>query len=447
MRHLSFPTVLILALTAAPAFAQADLDRMIDQGLPALISTYKQLHAAPELSGHEEKTGDFIAAQLRALGFEVIDHLGKYRTADLTGYGVAGVLKNGAGPVVLFRTELDALPVTEQTGLPYASTVRGKNQVGDDVGVMHACGHDLHMSSFLGTAKVMSSTRERWHGTLVMLAQPAEELGGGADSVLRDGLYQKVPRPDYVVALHDLATLAYGKIGYTPGYAMANVDSVNLTIRGVGGHGATPASTKDPIVIAAQVVLALQTIVSRENYPLDPVVVTVGSIHGGTKHNIIPDEVRMQLTVRTYKPEVRKKVLASIQRIANGIAEAAGVPADRKPLFEVLTGQSGEATYNDPALTERLAAVWQKSLHAENVVKSDPLMVSEDVGQLGLENHQIPLCMFWLGAVDPARVADSEASGIPLPALHSSKFAPVPEPALRTGIKASTVALMELFRH
>ncbi|MEK6570071.1 MAG: amidohydrolase, partial [Bacteroidota bacterium] len=343
------------------------------------------------------------------------------------------------------RADMDALPVDERTGLPYASKVRTKNDQRLDVSVMHACGHDIHVTSLLGTAKVLAQLKGSWRGTLVLIGQPAEELGTGADAMLRDELYTRFPRPDYILALHGLASLGTGKIGYCPGYALANVNSVDITIRGVGGHGSQPQSTKDPIVVAAQVVLALQTIVSRENNPLDPAVVTVGSIHGGTKHNIIPDDVKLQLTVRSYKEEVRKRIIASIERITKGIAAAAGIPQDRAPIVEVDKTMS-KATYNDPGLTERLAKVWEYALGKENVVKLDPMMFGEDVGVFGLEGHQIPLCGFFVGAVDPAVVAKSKSEGIMLPSLHSSTFAPLPEPTLRTGVKAMTTAVLELMK-
>jgi hippurate hydrolase len=297
----------------------------------------------------------------------------------------------------------------------------------------------------LGTAKMLSEMKDRWSGTLVLIGQPAEEVIDGARAMLRDGLYDRFPKPDYVIGLHDSADLEAGKVGVTPGYAMASSTSVDIKIRGLGGHGARPESTKDPIVVAAQVVLALQTIVSREDSPLDPVVVTVGSIHGGTKHNIIPDEVDLQLTVRAYKEDVRKRVLASIERITKGIALAAGIPDDRAPIVKFSDTQVTSATYNDPLLTERLAAVFARSLGQENVLKLQPVMMSEDFGYLSLD-QKIPATLFTLGAVDPARVKQSKETGTPLPSLHSALFQPLPEPTLRTGIKAMTAAVLELMK-
>ena len=444
MRKLTY-LILLFCITAAELAAQQPVDALIDRDLASLVSTYKTLHAAPELSHHEEKTAAFFATQLRALGFTVTERIGKYEQASLTSYGVVAVLKNGAGPTVLLRTELDALPVAEKTGLPYASTVKMLNDAGQEVSVMHACGHDIHITNMLGTAKLVSEMKGQWHGTLVIIGQPAEEVVDGARAVMRDGLYERFPKPDFVIALHDSADLEAGKVGYTPGYAMASSTSVDIKIRGLGGHGARPESTKDPVVVAAQVVLALQTIVSREDSPLDPVVVTVGSIHGGTKHNIIPDEVDLQLTVRAYKETVRKRVLASIERITKGLAMAAGIPEDRAPIIKVSDTQFTSATYNDPQLTERLAGVFAKALGQENVVKLEPVMMSEDFGYLSLE-QKIPAVQFTLGAVDPVRVKESKASGTSLPSLHSALFEPLPEPTLRTGIKAMTMAVLDLMK-
>ncbi|MEP6913454.1 MAG: amidohydrolase [bacterium] len=425
--------------------AQQSLDAMIDSDIASLVATYQTLHAAPELSHHEEKTSAFFANRLRALGYTVTERVGKYENPEWTSYGVVAVMKNGAGPTVLVRTELDALPVDEKTGLPYASKVKTKNDAGQEVSVMHACGHDVHMTSMLGTAKMLTALKDQWSGTLVIIGQPAEEVIDGARSMIRAGLYERFPRPDYVIALHDSADLEAGKVGYTPGYAMASSTSVDIKIRGLGGHGARPESTKDPIVVAAQVVLALQTIVSRENSPLDPVVVTVGSIHGGTKHNIIPDEVDLQLTVRAYKEEVRKKVLASIERITKGIALAAGIPDDRAPIVKFSETQVTAATFNEPQLTERMSAVFVKVLGSENVVKLPPVMMSEDFGYLSLD-QKIPATLFTLGAVDPVKVKQSRETGTPLPSLHSALFQPLPEPTLRTGIKAMTSAVLELMK-
>jgi amidohydrolase len=443
MRKLTLVLALLLSVSVNSNAQQNPLDAMIERDLASLLSTYKSLHTAPELSHREEKTSAFVAGELRKLGFTVTERIGKYQNAQWTGYGVVGVLKNGAGPTVLVRTELDALPVEEKTGVPYSSQVKTKNDAGVEVSVMHACGHDIHMTSFLGTAKLLTELKSRWSGTLVMLGQPAEETGDGANAMLRDDLYTRIPKPDFAIALHDKPELETGKVGYTPGYAMASATSIDITIRGVGGHGSAPENTKDPIVTAAQVVMALQTIVSRENSPLDPAVVTVGSIHGGTRYNIIPDEVNLQLTVRTYKPEVRQRILASIERIVKGVALTMNIPQDRAPTVKVSEGTG--STYNDPQLLERLAVAFKEALGEENVVKVPPIMASEDFGYFSLD-QKIPTTIFWLGASDPAKVKQSRESGVALPGLHSALFAPVPEPTLRTGVKAMTSAVLELMK-
>ena len=444
MKKSAILVVLLGLLISAPVSAQQSLDSLIDREIAQLVSTYKMLHAAPELSHYEAKTSAFLAGQLRELGFTVTEGVGKYDGGPWQGHGVVAVLKNGSGPTVLMRTDLDALPVEEKTGLPYASTVKAKDDAGKEVSVMHACGHDIHITNMIGTAKMLTQLKDQWRGTLVLIGQPAEETVNGAKAMMADNLYTRFPKPDFIIGLHDSADVAAGKISYTPGYAMASSTSVDLTIRGMGGHGSKPEATKDPVVIAAQIVLALQTIVSRENSPLDPAVVTVGSIHGGTKHNIIPDEVALQLTIRTYKEEVRQHILASIERIARGAAMAAGVPEDRMPIMKVVADQA-PSLYNDPALTERVAGALSKAIGPDNVIKGAPLMASEDFGTYSLE-RQIPSCFLWLGAVDPAKVEASRKSGTPLPSLHSSLFAPLPEPTLRTGVKAMTSAVLDLMK-
>src|SRR5215831_757564 len=445
MKKLFLIAILLTIFSPPTAVAQQSLDALVDREIAQLVSTYKMLHAAPELSHYEVKTSAFFAAQLRELGYTVTENVGKYDNPLWKGHGVVAVMKNGEGPTVLVRTDLDALPVEEKTGLPYASAVKTKNDAGQDVGVMHACGHDIHITNMLGTAKLLARLKDQWHGTLVLIGQPAEETIDGAKAMLADGLYSKIPKPDFAIALHDNAELEAGKVGYCPGFALANSTSVEITIRGLGGHGSKPEATKDPIVVAAQTILALQTIVSRENSPLDPAVVTVGSIHGGSKSNIIPDEVKLLLTVRSYKEEVRQHILASIERITKNIAAAAGIPDDRAPIVKVSDTEVTPATYNDPKLTERLAGVFQRTLGGNNVVQWPPIMGSEDFGRFSLD-HQIPSMMFWLGAVAPEKVAASKKSGKPLPSLHSSLFEPLPEPTLRTGVKAMTAAVLELMK-
>jgi len=443
MRKLFLVGAVCAALAVNVTAQQLSLDAMIDRDIASWLTTYRNLHTTPELSHREEKTSAFVAGELRKLGFTVTEHIGKYQNTQWSGYGVVAVMKNGPGPTVLVRTELDALPVEEKTGLAYASQVRTKNDAGLEVSVMHACGHDIHMTSFLGTAKLLTELKSRWSGTLIMLGQPAEETGDGANAMLRDNLYANFPKPDFAIALHDKPELETGKVGYTPGYAMASATSIDVKIRGVGGHGSAPETTKDPIVVAAQVVMALQTIVSRENSPLDPAVVTVGSIHGGTRYNIIPDEVNLQLTVRTYKEEVRKRILASIERIVKGVALTAGIPDDRAPVVKVSEGTG--STYNDPQLIERLVGTFKQALGEENVVKMPPMMASEDFGYFSMD-QKIPTTIFWLGASDPAKVKASRESGVALPGLHSALFAPVPEPTLRTGVKAMTSAVLDLMK-
>jgi amidohydrolase len=446
MKIFSLSILSLSILSAGIARAQQTPQALADAELPSLLAIYKDVHSHPELSGYEERTSAIVAKELRAAGCEVTDHLGKYSRPEFKGYGVVGIMKNGGGPTVLVRTDLDALPVEEQTGLPYASTVVTKNDKGDDVHVMHACGHDAHISAFIGTARALAKLKDQWHGTIVFVGQPAEEALGGARALLADGLYTRFPKPDFALGFHDRAEMEIGHIGVTEGYTYANVDSVNITVRGVGGHGAYPHKTKDPVVLSAEIVLALQTIASRENNPLDPVVVTVGSIHGGTKHNIIPDEVRMQLTVRTYKADVRERTLAAIERIAKGIATTAGVPPERAPVVEVMKNEFTPATYNNPDLTKRLVAVWKKTLGTENVEAADPTMGGEDFSEYSLPDHSIPACDFHIGAVDPAKITESKKTGVPLPSLHSSKFAPIPEPTIRIGIIGMTSAVLELMK-
>jgi len=435
----------ILAFGITPMFSQKSLDAIAERELPRLLETYKYLHLHPEISYQEEKTAALLAQRLKALGFEVTERFGKYDDPSRTCYGIVAVMKNGTGPTVLVRTDLDALPVEERTGLPFASAMKAKDDAGLDVSVMHACGHDIHMTSFLGAAIILSELKDQWKGTLLMIGQPCEERGAGAKAMLNGGLYTKFPRPDYALALHDNATMAAGTVGVCEGFTLASVTSVDITVRGVGGHGAYPHTTKDPVVLASQIVLALQTIVSRENSPLDPAVVTVGSIHGGTKHNIIPDEVTLQITVRAYKEEVRQRILASIERIARGIATAAGVPSDRMPIVKTQESEFTASTYNNPEFTRRVARAFEPVLGKGSVLKVDPVMGGEDFGCFSIED-KIPLCIFWLGAIEPARVAQSLKDGVSLPSLHSSQFAPDPETTIRTGMKATAAAVMDLLK-
>ena len=428
------------------AFGQQTPQSLADAELPSLLTVYKDLHSHPELSTKEERSSAIVAKELRAAGCDVTENFGKYDNSAWKCYGVVGVMKNGPGPTVLVRTDLDALPVHEETGLPYGSTVTTKSEEGKEVPVMHACGHDAHMAMFIGVARALAKLKDRWRGTIIFVGQPAEETGYGARALLRAGLYEKFGKPQFALGFHDKADMQTGHIGVTEGYTYANVDSVDVTVRGVGGHGAYPHKTKDPIVLAAEMINAWQTIASRENNPLDPIVVTVGSIHGGTKHNIIPDEVKMQLTVRTYKADTRERVLAAIDQIAKGCAMAAGIPSERAPIVSVNRDQFTPATYNNPDLTKRLVAVWKNSLGNENVEIVDATMGGEDFSEYSLPDHSIPAVDFHVGAVDPVKIADSKKNGTALPSLHSSKFAPVPEPTIRTGIVAMTAAVLELMK-
>ncbi|HZR11473.1 MAG TPA: amidohydrolase [Myxococcales bacterium] len=417
-------TLLAILIAAAPLEG-------LDQLYPQLDALYLDLHKHPELSMKEQHTSARMADELRKLGYEV--------TAGVGGTGVVGVLRNGKGPTVLLRTELDALPVEEKTGLPYASTATGINPAGQTVPVMHACGHDAHMAAWTGAATLLAKMKDRWRGTVMMIGQPGEETVQGARAMIADGLFQRFPKPDFSVAVHDSSDLPAGKVYFIPGYGMAAVDSVDVTIFGRGGHGAMPHTTIDPVVIAARTVLAIQTLVSREKDPLEPAVVTVGSIHGGTKYNIIPDEVKLQLTVRSFSPEVRKALKEGIERIAK--AEAASARAPKDPVVKFSEPQ--DATYNDPAVTRRVAAAVARQIGAENVAEGRPAMVAEDFGEFG-KAAGAPSVLLRVGAVEPAKFEAAMKSGTPLPSLHSSGFAPDRERTIKTAATALTVSALEL---
>jgi hippurate hydrolase len=417
---------------------------LADADLPALVRYYEALHASPELSRLEVHTSADLARELRAAGYEVTENLGKYSLPGQQGHGVVGLLKNGAGPTVLIRADMDALPVEEKTGLPYASHVRMKGSTGGEFPVMHACGHDVHVTSLVGVARVMAKLRDHWHGTLMLVGQPAEETIDGAGALMRDDLYARFPKPDFALALHDTATLPAGTVGLTSGYALAMSTSMDVLVRGVGGHGSRPEAARDPVVLASNIVMQLQTIVSREISPLDEAVVTVGSIHGGTKRNIIPDEVKLELTIRTYKKEIREHIVQAVARISRAAALGADMPEDRLPLVRVLDDEYAPALYNDPALVSRVRPALESALGTANVRDASKIMGSEDFGNLGLDG-KIPVMMFWLGASDPARLAEAEAHGTSLPGMHSALFAPVPAPTLRTGVVAMSSAALALF--
>ncbi|WP_373371381.1 amidohydrolase [Stigmatella ashevillensis] len=423
-------------LLSERAFAAepTDMAQRVTQGLnglyPELDALYRQLHQTPELSTQEAKTAAKMAERLSALGFAVTQKVG--------GHGVVGVLRNGQGPTVMLRTDLDGLPVEEKTGLPYASKATAKDASGQTVPVMHACGHDVHMTAWVGTATLLARSKDQWRGTLVMVGQPAEEQGSGARAMLADGLFKRFPKPDFALAIHDLASGEAGSVEYVPEYALASVDSVDVTLYGKGGHGAYPHLTVDPILLAARTVMAFQTIVSRERDPLEPAVVTVGSIHGGTKHNIIPDEVKLQLTVRTYKPEVRQRILSAIERIAKAESQAAGSP--RAPDIAVTEGTP--ATYNDPALMKRVQEALVRALGTQNVRPGKPTMGGEDFSEYGRAG--VPSAILWVGAVEPSKYQAAQKSGEALPSLHSPLFAPDRERTLRTGVTTLTHAALEV---
>lgn len=427
-------SLLVSLFAIAPLFA-ADVASLTKTEMPSLVALYKELHANPELSMHETETAARVAKELREAGLEVTENVG--------GHGIVGVLKNGEGPVILVRTDLDALPVKEQTGASYASTKVVKDDLGREVSVMHACGHDIHMTSFIGTARVLARLRDQWQGTVVMIGQPAEERVLGARLMLRAGLFSKFPKPDKAVALHCASDMAHGQVGIVEGYALANVDSVEIVVKGVGGHGSMPHLSKDPIVLASQIVLALQTIVSREVRPGDPAVVTVGSIHGGTKSNIISDEVRLQLTLRSYKTETRQHLIDSIKRIVKAQAESANMPADKMPEV-ILAEDSASALYNHPELCADVRKHIGAVIGADNVLTREPVMGAEDFSEYGMTKDKVPLCMFWLGTQPPEVVAGAKAKGTTLPSLHSPFFKPVPEPTIETGVKAMASAVLGL---
>lgn len=405
---------------AAPAWMAANVE--------SLVELYQTLHQAPELSHQEEQTAARLAKELKVAGYTV--------TTGVGGHGVVAVMKNGPGKTLLLRTDLDALPVVEETGLPYASKVRTKDERGATVGVMHACGHDLHMTNIVGVARYLASHRDEWSGTLVVIGQPAEERGQGARGMLEDGLFSRFPRPDYAVALHVGADLAVGKLEYRPGYSAANVDSVDITIKGRGGHGSAPDTTIDPIVIAARLVLDLQTIVSREIKPIDPAVITVGSIHGGSKHNIIGDDCKLQLTVRSYAPEVREKLLSAIRRKTLAAAASAGAP---EPVIELSEGTP--SLFNDPELTERVATTLRRIAGDENFAESKLSMGGEDFSEYGLAG--VPICMFRLGTVDQQRLDAFKEKDVP-PPLHSSLYYPNAEASLRVSVPAMVAVAIDL---
>jgi len=431
---------------AAPTVAQnsTNLKTSVAAQLPALTETYKHLHRNPELSHHEEKTSAFLSGELRKLGYSVTERVGKYQDGTQA-YGIVAILENGAGPRLLVRTDMDALPVEEKTGLDYASTVRTKNEQGQDVGVMHACGHDIHMTVLLGFAREMMEHKSQWHGAIMLIGQPSEETIDGARAMLADGLYERFGRPDYVLSEHDDSVTPAGSISIKGGPLLASSTSIDVTMRGIGAHGSAPQLSKDPVLMAAEFVVLAQSIVARQIDPQQPAVLTVGTIHGGTKRNIISEEVTMGLTLRTYSDKVRDQIIADVRRTAEGIAIGYGVPQDRMPIVTVSQSEITPATYNDPAFAERLRTIAVAALGADHVETSDSVMGSEDVGLFTLDG-KIPGVMFRLGAADPAKLAHAKETGVPLPGPHSPLFAPVYAPTITTGVTAMTAMALDLLK-
>ena len=425
------------ALAQNSAQEQGDtLRSSLNANMPALMELYRDLHAHPELSFEEHRTAAKLAGMMRDLGFDVTEGVGQT--------GVVSVMRNGDGPVVMLRADMDGLPVVEQTGLEFASTQVATPASGVTTGVMHACGHDTHMAGFIGAAQLLATRKDQWQGTLVMILQPAEELGLGAVAMLEDGLFTRFPKPDYVVAFHDAAQFPAGMIGYSPGFALANVDSVDISVPGVGGHGAYPHTTKDPVVLASAIVMKLQTLVSRESSPLDPAVVTVGSFHAGAKHNIISDEAKLQLTVRSYSDESRKLLLDGIERIAMGEAIAAGMPEDKMPTVTVIEPYT-PSTFNDPDFTESVMAGFRERFGADRVVQVPSVMGGEDFGQFKrAAPDDVQSLIFWVGGVPEADFAAAQAGEMTLPSLHSPFWAPDAEKVIATGAEGLAAAALDL---
>ncbi len=433
-KMLSTVAVSSMLLTAVPSGA-TDLKEAVDGDYGYLENLYKWFHANPELSFQEDDTSARVAAELEKLGIDV--------TTGVGGYGVVGVLENGTGPTVLVRADMDGLPVPEKSGKPYASKAIGKGEQGEDLPVMHACGHDVHMTSMIGTARRLVDMKDQWSGTVVFVGQPAEERVGGAIAMIEDGLFERFPLPDYNLALHVGADEA-GKVGITPGYALANVDTVDITVYGIGGHGSTPHLTKDPVVIASQIIVALQTIVSREISPQEPGVITVGSFHAGLKHNIISDRAELKLTVRSYSDETRAKLLEGIKRISENMGRVAGLPEDMLPKVHFREEEHAPATYNDPDLTLRMEKTLTAAIGEDLVARRPAVMGAEDFSHFSRTEHKIPSFIFWMGGYNKETIESYSSKGEKVPANHSPYFAPDPEKTLRIGTQAMTAAVLDL---
>jgi hippurate hydrolase len=433
-----------LTLLLLPALVASAIHAQSPSFNTDLVDIYKNIHAHPELSHYEEHTSALLASELRKAGYTVTDHIGKYPDGSQA-YGVVAILRNGSGPTLLVRADMDALPIVEETGVPYASHVLVHDKSGQEVGVMHACGHDVHTTVLIGTARAMAAAKDKWHGTLMLVGQPSEETIDGAKAMLADNLYQRFGKPDLVIGLHDTNELPAGQVGLIPGNAMASSTSIDVVIHGIGGHGSAPQVGRDPITLAALYITQMQTIVSREEDPQDPTVITVGDIHGGTKRNIIPDEVKLELTTRSFTAASRQRVIDGLRQMAAGITTTAGLPPEKAATVTVLDNESTPVEHNDLALTARERAALENALGAENVITLHPVMGSEDVGIFGLDG-KIPVAYFRLGAMYPDRFAAAKAAGELLPGPHTSKFQPDPEPTIRTGVTAMTAVATALLQ-
>ncbi|KAJ1439129.1 hydrolase [Ochromonadaceae sp. CCMP2298] len=430
MKYLLVLSLLVISGFSNPKNSSILIDEYLADDIEYLLNFYKQRHQNPEVSLKEKETSKALAEELRKAGFEVTENVG--------GYGIVGILKNGKGPTILYRTDMDALPMVEKTNLDYASTFTMEDN-GVEVPTMHSCGHDVHMTTLLGTARAMAQMKDQWKGTLMLIGQPAEEIGAGARAMLQDGLYEKFGIPDYGVGLHSSPSIPAGKVGFGKGYTMANTEMIDIKVFGQGAHGASPHMSIDPIVIASMIVMDLQTIVSRNLKPTESAVVTVGAIQGGIKHNIIPDEVTLKLTVRTYKEEIRQMVHKRIKEICKGVAIAAGLPEDKMPEI-IIPDLFTPANYNNPELVDNLTASAQKAIGKENVVYAEPQMVGEDFSLYGTTEHKVPTVLYWLGTVPDARMKSGD-----LPGLHSPFYYPEPKISIETGIKVTSQGLMDLF--
>ena len=433
----------LCAIAVLPACAQ-DLNTLVQKESPSLVVTYKDLHTHPELSHHEERTSAILAQALREAGYTVTDHVGIYPDGSHA-FGVVGILKNGPGPTLLIRGDMDALPIVEETGLPYASHVMTKAASGQETGVMHACGHDVHVTVLIGTARAMAATKSHWHGTLMLIGQPSEETIDGAKAMLADHLYARFGTPDKIIGLHDTNQLPAGKIGYVFGPTLASSTSIDVLIHGIGGHGSAPQLGRDPIVLAALYITQIQTIVSREEDPQDPSVLTVGTIRGGTKRNIIPDEVKLELTTRSFTDKSRQTIIDGLKQMAAGLTLSANLPPEKAATVTVLENESTPVMFNDPTLMKSVSTTLIKTFGADRVVEQQRIMGSEDVGIFGLD-RKIPVAFLWLGAMDPAKFAAAKAAGKSLPGPHTSHFEPLPQPTIETGVEAMTTVATSLLQ-